>query len=222
VRGSLAEEEPELSQRLAEGVSGGRRHFGKKILPSQIKQLLINPTLSLESGMDSSIASQKLLNLNVELAIASRRDGLHKPMSRGLRTSELEQRVTRRSINQHLPLLLNTSISLFLFLTTFLLWQEARLQILAFCIQTDPPSAMMNRIVSRLIQNQAAAFRQASARFGRQTLRNRRYQSTESDASSTVKQSFFQRSWNSPIGLKTVHFWYASVSPPSFNSWAVR
>lgn len=47
----------------------------------------------------------------------------------------------------------------------------------------------------------AQAFRSTRSTFGRQT---KRWQST---AAPTIEQSWFKRMWNSPIGLKTVHFW---------------
>ncbi len=42
---------------------------------------------------------------------------------------------------------------------------------------------------------------------------NRRWQSTVDPASAAegARQSTFQRMWNSPIGLKTVHFWYSHL-----------
>ncbi|KAK2747152.1 hypothetical protein FQN57_002409 [Myotisia sp. PD_48] len=63
---------------------------------------------------------------------------------------------------------------------------------------------MSSRIGLRFFLNSRNAFQNATARFRSQVLRNRRFQSTES---TTQQQSFFQRSLNSPIGIKTVHFW---------------
>ncbi|EEQ30257.1 hypothetical protein McanMca71_002248 [Microsporum canis] len=63
---------------------------------------------------------------------------------------------------------------------------------------------MSSKIGLRLFQNSRAAFQNATARFRAQALRARRFQSTEAGA---AQQSFLQRSWNSPIGIKTVHFW---------------
>ena len=37
---------------------------------------------------------------------------------------------------------------------------------------------------------------------------NKRWQSTAAPS----EESFFKKMWNSPVGLKTVHFWY--TSPP--------
>ncbi|KAL1957237.1 hypothetical protein VTO42DRAFT_6143 [Malbranchea cinnamomea] len=65
----------------------------------------------------------------------------------------------------------------------------------------------MTRIGLRLFQNSSAVFRNATARFRTQTLRSRRFQSTDSGAATAQQQSWLQRSWNSPVGLKTVHFW---------------
>ncbi|EEP78738.1 conserved hypothetical protein [Uncinocarpus reesii 1704] len=75
---------------------------------------------------------------------------------------------------------------------------------------------MSSRFGLRFLQNSRAAFQQnVSAPFRRQMLRTRRFQSTEAAAE---KQSFLQRSWNSPVGLKTVHFWAPIMKvrqPPS-------
>ncbi|KAL2820092.1 hypothetical protein BJX63DRAFT_381286 [Aspergillus granulosus] len=59
-----------------------------------------------------------------------------------------------------------------------------------------------SRIGLRFFQNSRAAFRGAFRRSGAQ---GRRFQS--SDAAAAEQQSTFQRLWNSPVGLKTVHFW---------------
>ncbi|KAL4782719.1 hypothetical protein BJX76DRAFT_332020 [Aspergillus varians] len=59
-----------------------------------------------------------------------------------------------------------------------------------------------SRIGLRFFQNSRAAFREAFRRPGAQ---GRRFQT--SDAASAQQQSTFQRLWNSPIGVKTVHFW---------------
>ncbi|KKZ62378.1 hypothetical protein EMCG_03205 [[Emmonsia] crescens] len=64
-----------------------------------------------------------------------------------------------------------------------------------------------SRVGLRFFQNYRAAFQNLSAPLRRQGLRSRRFQSTETGSTTAPPQSFFQRSWNSPIGLKTVHFW---------------
>jgi hypothetical protein len=61
-----------------------------------------------------------------------------------------------------------------------------------------------SRVGLRFFQNSRAAFRSAFRRPGGY---GRRFQS--SDAAAAEQQSTFQRMWNSPVGLKTVHFWYA-------------
>ncbi|KAL4817752.1 hypothetical protein BDW67DRAFT_159059 [Aspergillus spinulosporus] len=58
-----------------------------------------------------------------------------------------------------------------------------------------------SRVGFRFFQNSRAAFRTAFRRSGAQ---GRRFQT--SDAASE-QQSTFQRLWNSPVGVKTVHFW---------------
>ncbi|KAI2012617.1 hypothetical protein LOZ39_000553 [Ophidiomyces ophidiicola] len=63
---------------------------------------------------------------------------------------------------------------------------------------------MSSRFGLRFFQSSKAAFHNASSPLRRHILRNRRFQSTEATAE---KQSFLQRSWNSPVGMKTVHFW---------------
>jgi hypothetical protein len=40
----------------------------------------------------------------------------------------------------------------------------------------------------------------------------RRFQSTAADAESAAKESFFKRMWDSPVGFKTVHFWWVPIS----------
>jgi len=53
---------------------------------------------------------------------------------------------------------------------------------------------------------------QFTSQFARQAIKSRyaprRFQSTTTaEAAQAVKQSWFKRMWDSPIGLKTVHFW---------------
>lgn len=68
-----------------------------------------------------------------------------------------------------------------------------------------PPATMSSsRVGLRFFQNARAAFRQASAPFRRPGAQGRRFQSSEAGSE---KESTFQRMWNSPIGVKTVHFW---------------
>ncbi|GES63089.1 UPF0041-domain-containing protein [Aspergillus terreus] len=64
---------------------------------------------------------------------------------------------------------------------------------------------MSSRVGLRFFQNARAAFRNASAPFRRPGAQGRRFQSTEAPAAE--QQSTFQRLWNSPVGVKTVHFW---------------
>lgn len=66
---------------------------------------------------------------------------------------------------------------------------------------------MSSRLGLRFFQNSKAAFQNATAPFRRQMMKSRRFQSTEAGSSAAPPQSFLQRSWNSPIGVKTVHFW---------------
>ncbi|ODM21081.1 hypothetical protein SI65_04134 [Aspergillus cristatus] len=62
-----------------------------------------------------------------------------------------------------------------------------------------------SRIGFRFFQNTRAAFRNAYAPFRRP---GARFQSSEAGAASAEsQQSGFQRLWNSPVGVKTVHFW---------------
>ncbi|KAL4805891.1 UPF0041-domain-containing protein [Aspergillus unguis] len=60
------------------------------------------------------------------------------------------------------------------------------------------------RVGFRFFENSRVAFRQAFARRAGSGP-GRRWQSTAGDASE--QQSTFQRMWNSPVGVKTVHFW---------------
>lgn len=64
-----------------------------------------------------------------------------------------------------------------------------------------------SRVGLRFFENYRAAFRNASAPFRRQGFQGRRFQSSDAGAASQQQQSTFQRLWNSPVGLKTVHFW---------------
>lgn len=65
------------------------------------------------------------------------------------------------------------------------------------------------------------AFRNAQFQnaFARYTIRNvgRRFQSTEATAEVPAK-GLFTRMWESPVGFKTVHFWY--VAP--FNNLDIK
>ncbi|KAL4958170.1 hypothetical protein BDW69DRAFT_154776 [Aspergillus filifer] len=58
-----------------------------------------------------------------------------------------------------------------------------------------------SRVGLRFFQNSRAAFRQAFRRPGAQ---ERRWQTS---GAASEQQSTFQRLWNSPVGVKTVHFW---------------
>ncbi|PYH46039.1 mitochondrial pyruvate carrier family protein [Aspergillus saccharolyticus JOP 1030-1] len=64
---------------------------------------------------------------------------------------------------------------------------------------------MSSRVGLRFFQNSRAAFRNAYGPFRRSGAQGFRFQS--SDAAAAEQQSFFQRLWNSPVGVKTVHFW---------------
>ncbi|RAL16147.1 mitochondrial pyruvate carrier family protein [Aspergillus homomorphus CBS 101889] len=64
---------------------------------------------------------------------------------------------------------------------------------------------MSSRVGLRFFQNSRAAFRNAYGPFRRPGAQGFRFQS--SDAAAAEQQSTFQRLWNSPVGVKTVHFW---------------
>ncbi|TPX10747.1 uncharacterized protein E0L32_008316 [Thyridium curvatum] len=72
-----------------------------------------------------------------------------------------------------------------------------------------PPSATYARAAFR----QATFASQARAAFGRtygfqfHNAAGRRFQSTAAPEAEAQAQTWFQRMWNSPVGLKTVHFW---------------
>lgn len=68
---------------------------------------------------------------------------------------------------------------------------------------------MSSRVGFRFLNNSRFAFRNGSSPFRRQGAQGRRFQS--SDAGSAEQQSTFQRLWNSPVGVKTVHFWYVKA-----------
>ena len=65
-----------------------------------------------------------------------------------------------------------------------------------------------SRVGLRFFQNTRAAFRNASAPFRRPGAQGFRFQSSEAGEAAQQQQSYFQRMWNSPVGFKTVHFWY--------------
>jgi hypothetical protein len=62
-----------------------------------------------------------------------------------------------------------------------------------------------SRVGFRFLNNARFAFRNASAPFRRPGAQGFRFQSSEAGAAE--QQSVFQRMWNSPVGVKTVHFW---------------
>jgi hypothetical protein len=64
-----------------------------------------------------------------------------------------------------------------------------------------------SRIGLRFFQNTRAAFRNAYGPFRRPGAQGRRFQTSDAGAASAQQQSTFQRLWNSPVGIKTVHFW---------------
>lgn len=64
---------------------------------------------------------------------------------------------------------------------------------------------MSSRLGFRFFNNARSAFRNTSGQFRRPGAQGFRFQSSE--AGSAEQQSTFQRMWNSPIGVKTVHFW---------------
>lgn len=66
-----------------------------------------------------------------------------------------------------------------------------------------------SRIGFRFFQNTRAAFRNATGAFRRPGAQGFRFQSSEAGAAAaeSQQQSTFQRLWNSPVGVKTVHFW---------------
>lgn len=65
---------------------------------------------------------------------------------------------------------------------------------------------MSSRVGLRFFNNSRAAFRNATASFRRPGFQGRRFQTTDAGAAEQ-QQSTFQRLWNSPVGVKTVHFW---------------
>lgn len=64
-----------------------------------------------------------------------------------------------------------------------------------------------SRIGMRFSQSFRNTFRSAYGPFRRPGTQGRRFQSSEAGGNAE-SQSYFQRMWNSPIGIKTVHFWY--------------
>jgi len=66
------------------------------------------------------------------------------------------------------------------------------------------PVSMSQRAGLRLFQGSKFARANFSKPIGR------RYQTA--DATAAPSQSTFARLWNSPVGVKTVHFWYVELS----------
>jgi len=66
---------------------------------------------------------------------------------------------------------------------------------------------MSSRVGFRFFNNARFAFRNASAPFRRPGGQGWRFQSSDAGAGAAEQQSTFQRMWNSPVGVKTVHFW---------------
>lgn len=68
---------------------------------------------------------------------------------------------------------------------------------------------MSHRVGLRYLQNFRTAFRHSPATFRQNAIRGARFQTTDASAASAEKpQNVFVKLWNSPVGLKTVHFWY--------------
>ncbi|KAA8569259.1 hypothetical protein EYC84_000922 [Monilinia fructicola] len=74
-------------------------------------------------------------------------------------------------------------------------------------------SSSSNSAASRFFTSNSSSARQYSTirnAFARTRLvgkQAKRFQSTEAAAATTAQVSWFKRMWDSPIGLKTVHFW---------------
>jgi len=66
---------------------------------------------------------------------------------------------------------------------------------------------MSSRVGFRFLNNTRFAFRNVSAPFRRPSAQGFRFQSSDAGAGAAEHQNPFQRLWNSPVGLKTVHFW---------------
>lgn len=70
-----------------------------------------------------------------------------------------------------------------------------------------------SRVGFRFFQNTRTAFRNAYAPFRRPGAQGRRFQSSEA-GDAAQHQNPFQRLWSSPIGIRTVHFWYVTLFGP--------
>ncbi|KAL1977152.1 hypothetical protein VTN31DRAFT_11 [Thermomyces dupontii] len=67
---------------------------------------------------------------------------------------------------------------------------------------------MSHRVGFRFLQNFRTAFRHSPPTVRQNALRGSRSQSTDASAASAEKpQNVLVKLWNSPVGLKTVHFW---------------
>jgi hypothetical protein len=78
--------------------------------------------------------------------------------------------------------------------------------------QNMPPTSALFRSARPIFQSRARSPFSASQfqnSFARSTARaGRRFQSTDAPTAEAASKSWFSRMWNSPVGLKTVHFWY--------------
>ncbi|KAI1766749.1 hypothetical protein GGR53DRAFT_485011 [Hypoxylon sp. FL1150] len=68
-----------------------------------------------------------------------------------------------------------------------------------------PATTTMFRAARPVFQQSAASCRTAA--FRSNFSRGRRFASTTTANEAAAAQTWFQRMWNSPVGLKTVHFW---------------
>lgn len=72
---------------------------------------------------------------------------------------------------------------------------------------------MSHRVGFRFLQNFRTAFRHSPPTVRQNALRGSRSQSTDASAASAEKpQNVLVKLWNSPVGLKTVHFWYLDTT----------
>lgn len=99
---------------------------------------------------------------------------------------------------------------------------------LSLSLRSDTLESPLNPVVAIAVMSSRAglrffsAFRQQAARSGKPFAQRRAYQSAaETNVDPPLNQSKFQQFWASPVGPKTVHFWYAVPSLPNCSSCQV-
>jgi len=74
-----------------------------------------------------------------------------------------------------------------------------------------PTTRIIFRTARPIFQTRTPFFAQTQNAFSRSTARaGRRFQSTNAPAAEAATKSWVAQFWSSPVGPKTVHFWYVT------------